>query len=220
MLDTTKRILAFLINDSKRAEGLTVPDAGPTPAWIGDAAKDEEYAKAAVEVARRSQDLADAAVKSLQDKAAAHGTLLLALVPFALTATLLALPQRGEVSFVSWAAFALLVVADICLLAALVMATLASGLVLAGGVSLTRLGDLAATVAPDAPGKLSIRAAEVEALRKGTLLSFASGSRVANDLYISRRLLVFAVLLAGLGLVVLVSFGGGVDVFRAPTPTP
>jgi hypothetical protein len=177
MLDTTKRILAFLINDSKRAEELSVPDAGPTPAWIGDAAKDEDYAKAAVEVARRSQDLADAAVKSLQDKAAAHGTLLLALVPFALTATLLVLPQRGEAPFVSWAAFALLVVADICLLAALVMATLASGLVLAGGVSLTRLGDLAATVAPDAPGKLSIRAAEVEALRNAGAVSHQVGAR-------------------------------------------
>ena len=220
MLHTLRRILAYLVNDAKNAEDLPDLAPGAPPAWIVEAAKDDRQAEYAADVARKSYEIADGAVKSLQDKASSYATLLLALVPFALGATLLALPPAGSMQWARVVAFILMSAADLCLALAVVMAALACGLVLGGGVSLDRLGDLARTIAPDAPLKSAIRAAEAEALRFATLLSYASGVRVANDLFTARRLTVFAVLLAFVGFLVLAGSGGGLDIFRAPTPTP
>ncbi len=216
MLHTARRILAYLLNDAKRAEELPDLTPGAPPAWIVDAAKKQQYAEYAVDVARRSHELAESAVKSLQDKASSHLTFLLALVPFALAGTALTVPSGPHAGAANLAAFVLLAIADSCLVAAMMMTTLAAGMIYGGGISLDRLGDLAKTIAPKAPPEYAIRAAEAEARRFATLLLYASNVRVANDLFAGRRLTLIAVLLATIGLLILV-VGGGVDLFRAPT---
>ncbi len=220
MPQTLRRILAYLTNDLATAEMLEATSPGAVPQWIAAAASDDKSAEYAVDVARKSNDLAESAVKSLQDKSAAHLTFLLALVPFALGGTAIALPPAQTASSARQISFVLLAAADIVLVGAIIMTALAAGMVYGGGISLDGLGDLAKKIAPDAEPRNALRAAEAEALRYATILSYQSGVRVANDLFAGRRLTIVAVLLATCGFLVLIGLGGGVDVLRTPPPSP
>lgn len=219
-MKTLLRILAYLWNDPKRAEGLDAPAPGPVPKWILQAAGDDDLAEQAVAIALKSQELAESGVSSLQDKAASHLTLLLALVPIALGVSTLGIPAPGSTDIGRWGAFILLVAADVALLVSIILATLAAGLRLGGGIGLDGLGELADEIAPKAPMKSAIQAAEAEALRYAAALAYASGSRVAADLYASRRFLVLAAMAASIGLMVLVGSAGGLGVFRAAITSP
>lgn len=220
MPKTLRRILAYLTNDLVAAEALVSPPVGSVPAWITEAAANDKTAEYAVEVARKSHEIAEASVKSLQDKAAAHLTFLLALVPFALAGTAVALPPVQAPSIARQVSFVLLAAADVSLVVAITMTALAAGMVYGGGISLDRLGTLARSIAPSAPLKDALRAAEAEALRYATVLSYDSGVRVARDLFSGRRYTVIAVLFATAGFLLLIWLGGGIEVFRPPPPSP
>ncbi len=179
-----RRIAAYLLNDAATAEALDPVPLGNPPQWLVDATGDQDRATYAVEVSTKSVELADAAVDGLQAKASSHLTFLLALVPFALAATALSLPPSSSPSLGRMTAFLIFCVADASLLVGVVLASLAGGLVLRGGISLDRLGNLADEMATDSPRDpiAALKAAQAEALRYAALNSYSAGVRVGSDL--------------------------------------
>lgn len=202
------RFLAFLRNQADQAEALEPPASLPTPDWIKRAAIDDKEATVALDAATRSVELAQGAVSGLQDKAASHLTFTLALVPFALAATGLSLRPGEPTTVPLLIAFLGFLLADVALVVSAAFAALASGLVLAGGISLDRLGELADKLSPGKRGPAALKAAQAEALRYAAQVSYASGVRVAQDLYEARRMTVIAVLLATASMALLVGATG------------
>lgn len=220
MIELAHRLIAYLINDARRAEALDSPKPGEPPQWLLDAVGDERQAEFAVDVATKSVELANAAVVSLQEKASKHLSFLMASVPLALAATAVSFPPPDSVGVLPFLGFALLTIADVLLLIALALASLASGMSLAGGISIERLGLLADRMGRDAPDnrRFALKVAEAESLRYAAQLAYTSGSRIAQDLYGARRFTFLSALFATVGVIVWLAISGGTTLH--PTKTP
>jgi hypothetical protein len=105
-----------------------------------------------------------------------------------------ALASRDGPAWARWTAFALFCSADLFLLGSALLTFLASGLVLSGGLNPARMAEHA----PDdtLPG---FKAAEADAWYHAFVLAVWNGQRVGLDLFHARRMVVGALMLAGVG---------------------
>ena len=183
-----RRLLAYVLGDQATAEDLADSPNIPDFSWMPDASKDEALAEYAAEAGRRSAELAEAAVQSLQSKAGSLLTVLLTLTPISFVVTGLALSSTAGPRWARLTAFVLMVSVDLLLAAAAALAFIASGLLITGGLNLDRMrGEGASTLA-------DLKASEANASHLAAQLSMARGPRLAADLFHARRLVVIAVL--------------------------
>lgn len=216
-----RRIAAFVRGDMAAAENLgDLPDV-PQVDWIQAAslAGDATTAEYAREAAERSATDANESVKGLQDKAAGFLTLLVGLVPLLIAAIALTAPA-GQDNWARWLALGLLLAGGASLIGAIVMAALASGLTLGGGLNLERLNTGGgSTSIPE------LKAAEADAWHHAAMLAMEASTRKARDLFRSRQLAIVALTLSIAGTAVLLmsvggDLGGLTPATGSPTPTP
>ena len=122
----------------------------------------------------------------------------------------LVFPAGGQVSWATIVAFVLFLAADLALVLAAVMSFLAYGLLLTGGSNPARFSD---SPAPSIP---QLKAAEADAWYFATELAFWVGQRRAQDLFLARRFVVLALVVA----VLATPFLGVARSEPQPMPTP
>jgi hypothetical protein len=215
------RLRAFLRGDQFAAEDLgTFEEVGPV-AWIAGA-EDNEVAKYAVEVSQKAAEQANAALSSLQTKASALLTLLLAITPLAVAVSGLALSSTAGPPWARLAAFGLFVIVVILFISSGIIAFLASGLLIVGGVNPARLSNGPTT-------EKELRIAEADAWYYAAVLAMQKGPRIAQDLFQARRRLVIGLIVALIaspffviartGTQVVTGEAPGATVSQTPSPT-
>lgn len=188
-----RRIGGFIWGDQDAAEDL---DQSPNPSvveWMQQA--DEDVVDYAREVSKAGFERADEALKGLQSKAGTTVTTVLTLAPIAFGVTGVALASTGEPDAAKWVGFVLFCLVDVSLVGAGLLAFLASGLVLSGGVNPANLP----TRAPNQKVH-GLKAAEADAWYYAMVVTNWSGKRVATDLFHSRRLVIGSLLLSALAV--------------------
>lgn len=216
-MNTLRRLVGFLTGDMSAAEDIgDVPTVERVP-WIDRAGSDANDAVAtyALEAAIRSATDSRANVEGIQDRAASLLTLMIGLVPLLIAAVGLAAPRGDDVLFRTLAAL-LYLGASIMLIAAIVMAALATGLTLGGGLNLERLSP-----ATEKPAKEALKAAEADAWHHASILAMEAATRKARDLFHARRFMLWAVVLSIAGTGILIgSVEGNLGQLTSPASPP
>ncbi|MDP9343947.1 MAG: hypothetical protein M3Q23_18020 [Actinomycetota bacterium] len=192
MSNPWSRIFWFLVGNQSRAEALDdTPDPKPV-AWVqpGATAGVIDYA---LEAALRSAEKANAAVDRVQDKAAAQVVLVVGLVPFSAAATGLAIATHGGAAGLRLGAIIAFGLADALLLGSAVMAFLAAGLVVTVGLNIGRLSTASS------PKEEDLKRTEALTWHKSAWNAMVTVQRRAGELFRSRRLLLWALLIAAVG---------------------
>jgi hypothetical protein len=210
------RLVSFLRGDMVGAEDLAGYPPKITPPVAVRAATDAPLATYLVELARHTSDRADAVLTSVQTKASAFLTLVVAVLPFELGAAALLVPAVKD-SPARWLAFGVAIVSVLLTVAAAIMASLASGLALTGSVNLSYM-----EVAGQKKTLGELQSSEIDAWNHAALLTLESSRRKASDLFRARQLLLLAVLVALVALAILaIAVRGGIgDILTPPATSP
>lgn len=217
-MSTVRRLWAFLRGNMDAAEDIgTHPNVPPVP-WIEQGAliTSEDVAGYALEAARRSAEDAKAGVEGIQSRAASLLTLLIGLVPLLIAAIGLAAPH-GQQALLRLVALLVYVGASFALVTAIVMAALATGLTLGGGLNLARLNKSGTT-----PSLARLKAEEADAWHFAAMMAMEAATRKARDLFRARQLMLWALILSIVGTILLaLSVGGNLrDLLADPAASP
>lgn len=213
------RLWDYIRGRQMEAEGLAdAPDIGDFT-WIEHARSSRELAAYALEAARRSAEAAQAAIASLQTRAGSLLSMLLTLIPVSIVVTGLALSSTAGPRWSRFVAFALMTSVDIALVLSAMLAFIASGMLISGGLNLDRMAR------GEKPSIDELQAGEANAWHLAAQLSMWQGPRIARDLFHARRLAIVALLLAIVAspFVVIARSGDQVitgKVPASPSPSP
>lgn len=204
-MSTLHRLWAFLTGNMDAAEDIGAYPKVPRVSWIEQAAliEGEDVAGYALEAARRSAEEAKAGVDGIQNRAASLLTLLIGLVPLLIAAIGLAAPH-GDQALIRLAALLVYVGASFALVTAIVMAALATGLTLGGGLNLARL-----LKSRTKPSLARLKAAEADAWHFAAMMAMEAATRKAHDLFRARQFMLWALILSILGTILLALSVGG-----------
>jgi len=198
------RLLGFAVGNQSVAEGFVRVTPEPVPDWLTQHRGEVTWYTFAREAAISSKEGSQAAVASLQTKIAGLQSLLTVVVPAALGVTGATLGQlRGTSGAIL---FALIALADLALLAGLLLAAMASGLRLALEVSLTRLETEAQPLPSGSDEEIlsELRLREIHALHNSAWLAMCTSTVLASDLFAARQYAVMGAV--GLGAVLLLAW--------------
>lgn len=207
-----RRLWAYIRGQQMEAENIADAPAFDDFVWSEEARADPDLAEYALEASRRSADAAGAAVASLQSKAGSLLTVLLTLMPLAFVGTGFALSSTAGPRWSRLVAFILMVLTDLALVVAAVLAFVASGMLLSGGLNMDRMPWEGSSTLP------GLQTSEANAWHLAAQLGMWQGPRVSMDLFHARRMVVIALVLATTATPFIVIARSGDQVFTGEVP--